>query len=219
MKKSAEGGCSWGQAEYGRYFEYGGGDFVDLDEQLFSEWLEKAANQNNPKAAQYLGEQYEWSHEGAEKAVAFYRVAAELGWERSMLPLARLLAMGVGCERDWREAVRWAARGEAPYFWELLGEAKQRGEEKDGNELNQWCYALGWGLYWYVGDVGEDESDQFTNRCLDYYCACVELQQKSIFTFLWCWNQTVGVKDVGVMIGKMVWEGREDNLVKSLGKH
>jgi hypothetical protein len=27
------------------------------------------------------------------------------------------------------------------------------------------------------------------------------------------WNQTVGVKDVGVMIGKMVWEAREDNLV------
>jgi hypothetical protein len=27
-----------------------------------------------------------------------------------------------------------------------------------------------------------------------------------------CWNQTVGIKDVGVLIGKMVWEEREDNI-------
>jgi hypothetical protein len=27
----------------------------------------------------------------------------------------------------------------------------------------------------------------------------------------------VGVKDVGVMIGLLVWEGREDNLLKDFG--
>jgi hypothetical protein len=32
--------------------------------------------------------------------------------------------------------------------------------------------------------------------------------------FLWFWNRVVGVKDVGVMIGKMVWNGREACLIK-----
>jgi hypothetical protein len=54
----------------------------------------------------------------------------------------------------------------------------------------------------------------FGRHCLDFYCSCVELQQKSILMFLLCWNQTTGVKGPGQMIGKMVWEGRQDNLVK-----
>jgi hypothetical protein len=68
--------------------------------------------------------------------------------------------------------------------------------------------------------LGEDwkrisfESKAFAERCLDYYCSCVELQQKSIVTFLLFWNQTVGIKEVGAMIGTMVWEEREDNMVK-----
>jgi hypothetical protein len=86
--------------------------------------------------------------------------------------------------------------------------------------LNQLCYTLGWGLYWYQYGSEEwkgfirDGKNAFGNRCLDYYCSCVELRQKSICTFLLCWNRSVGVKDVGHMIGKMVWEGREDNLLK-----
>jgi hypothetical protein len=77
---------------------------------------------------------------------------------------------------------------------------------------------LGWGLYWYEYesvscDVRETVKG-FYEQCLDYYCSCVELQQKSVVEFLLCWNQIVGVKDVGVLIGKMVWAGREDNLVK-----
>jgi hypothetical protein len=54
----------------------------------------------------------------------------------------------------------------------------------------------------------------FGNRCLDFYCSCVALQQKSIFMFLWYWNRTTGVKGPGQMIAQMVWEGREDKLVK-----
>jgi hypothetical protein len=54
----------------------------------------------------------------------------------------------------------------------------------------------------------------FGNQCIDYYCSCVELQQKSIFTFLWFWNRTTGVKGPGQMIAQMVWQQREDNLVK-----
>jgi hypothetical protein len=38
-KKSAEGGCSWGQAGYGVYFR--DGRFVEKDEKVYLEWLEK----------------------------------------------------------------------------------------------------------------------------------------------------------------------------------
>jgi hypothetical protein len=32
------------------------------------------------------------------------------------------------------------------------------------------------------------------------------------------WKKNVGVKELGVMIGKMVWEQREENLVKTFFK-
>jgi hypothetical protein len=88
-------------------------------------------------------------------------------------------------------------------------------------DFNQLCYTFGWGLYWYQYGSEDwnkqgDENRVFGNRCLDYYCSCVELQHKSIFTFLLCWNRTTGgVKGPGQMIGKIVWEEREDNLVKT----
>jgi hypothetical protein len=90
--------------------------------------------------------------------------------------------------------------------------------EKFDCDFNQLCYALGWGLYWYQYRSTEwnersDEEKAFGSHCLDYYCSCVELQQKSIFTFLLCWNQTTGVKGPGQIIGQMVWEEREDNLL------
>jgi hypothetical protein len=53
-KKSAEGGCSWGQVDYGSYFQYGY-EFVEQDKKVYMEWMEKAANQNNPRAMLWLG--------------------------------------------------------------------------------------------------------------------------------------------------------------------
>jgi hypothetical protein len=107
-------------------------------------------------------------------------------------------------------------------FCGVLGDTGRAFEKKDfDSDSNPVVYALGWGLYWY--EYGSEQwtvlnipIKAFGNRCIDYYCSCVELQQKSIFTFLWFWNQTSGgVKDVGVMMAKMVWEGREENFVKS----
>jgi hypothetical protein len=95
---------------------------------------------------------------------------------------------------------------------------EERTTEQMTCDFDQLCYSLGWGLYWYLygseywNEQG-DENQVFGNRCLDYYCSCVELQQKSIFTFLLCWNRTTGVKGPGQMIAQMVWKGREDNLV------
>jgi hypothetical protein len=225
-KKSAEGGCGWGQVRYGRYFELGI-RFVEKDMKVYVEWLEKAANRNNPAAMDLLG--FWFGKEGGDdkkKAVPYYRAAAELGWKTSMYSLAKMFRDGEGCEKDLRQAAIWCAKGTEAYaFWEVLKEAERA--QKSGTtedldcDFNQLCYSLGWGLYWYQygsedWNVQEDEDQAFGNRCLNFYCSCVELQQKSIFTFLLSWNRTTGgVKGPGQMVAQMVWEGREDNLVKN----
>jgi hypothetical protein len=219
-KKSAEGGCSWGQVGYGLFFR--DGVFVELDDTVYFEWVQKAANQNNPSGLDFAGSWYRYEIGDMDKAMAYYLAAAEQGSKSAMESLAYMWGDEEdSCAKDWRQAVIWSVRGDV---WELFGKLQSftRRSLENGTTQNlncnfhQLCYALGWGYYWGMEgyDLGDEEEQAFGNRCLEYYCSCVELQQKSIFTFLLCWNQTVGVKDVGVMIGKMVWEGREDNLVK-----
>jgi TPR repeat protein len=224
-KKSAEGGCSWGQLMYGWSFKYGG--FVEKDEKVYEEWLEKAANQNNPRAMNWLGHWFRYGGGNDEgKAISYFRGAADLGWKESMFLLAYMLWKGEGCEKDLRQAAIWSAKGDSLNFWALLADAKgaldSRATEELDCDFDQLCYLLGWGLFWYqYGSENwnlrkQKERWAFGNRCLDYYCSCVELQQASIFTFLLCWNQTTrGVKGPGQIIGQMVWEQREDNLVKT----
>jgi hypothetical protein len=224
FKKSAEGGCSWGQVEYGWYFKSGGG-FVEKDNKVYVEWLEKAANQNNPDAMERLGEWFR--HRGGNdkgKAVGYFRAAVELGWKNSRDYFAEMLRDGEGCEKDLRRAAIWGAKGASYVFWLVLEDAKEAVESGATEDLdcdfNQLCYSIGWGVYWYQygsekWNKQSNEKVAFENRCLDYYCSCVELQHKSIFTFLLCWNRmTGGVKGPGQMIAHMVWEGREDNLLK-----
>jgi hypothetical protein len=220
-KKSAEEGCSWGQANYGEYFRIG--YFAERDEKVYVEWLEKAVNQNNPKAMNWLGNWFRHDGGDKQKAVSYYRAGTELGWKTSMGDLAEMLKNGEGCARDLRKAVIWGDKGDSYVFWNLLGDARRALEsettEEFGCDFNQLCYLLGWGMYWYLyGSEGwnerNDEDQAFGNRCLDYCCSCVERQQESIVTFLLCWNRVTGVKGPGQMIAQMVWEGREHNLVK-----
>jgi hypothetical protein len=134
--------------------------------------------------------------------------------------LSEMLRDGEGCTKDFRQAVIWDAQAGhyANFFWSplsftRLGRPQEPTEEELGCYFDQLCYALGWGLYWYMLDKVRDVSH---TSWLDYYYECVELQQKSIFTFLLCWNQTTaGVKGPGQMIAQMVWDAREDNLLKT----
>jgi TPR repeat protein len=80
VKKSAEGGCSWGQAQYAWDLGRGVGGLVDV--KAYFEWLETAANQNNPLAIYWLGNWFRGDGADKEKAVAYYRAAAELGGRR-----------------------------------------------------------------------------------------------------------------------------------------
>jgi hypothetical protein len=225
MKKSAEAGCSWGQMGYGWYFK--DGDFVEKDKKAYLDWLEKAANQNNPEAMDGLGDWFreeEWDH---EKAVSYYRGATVLGYRLSMWFLREMLQNGEGCEKYLRHAAMWSMSNDPDIFWMVVNETirihESGGTQKLDCNFDQLCYSLGWGLYWnsYEAWRWDNQSDAsaseaFGNRCLDYYCSCVELQQKSIFTFLLCWNRTTRVKGPGQIIAQMVWEGREDNLISQL---
>ena len=116
----------------------------------------------------------------------------------------------------------WSAKGDRGVFWELLEDAQRASENGTTEDLDcdLRCYLLGWGLFWYqygtqrwMGSTKEKKA--FSNRCLNYYCSCVELQQKSIFTFLLFWNRSIGIKGPGQIIAQMVWEHREDNLVRN----
>jgi hypothetical protein len=225
MKKSAEGGCSWGQFEYGMYFGFG--KFVEEDGKAFEEWLEKAEKQNNPRALQFLGEVIENGGKDMKKALSYYLVSAQTGWKSSMDSLGNMFKNGYGCAKDLRQAVIWSVKGHIELFLETLEGAMQAVEEGTAAGLDcdfdQLCYTLGWGLYWYVFDSENwdrcsDEQKVFGDNCLNFYCSCVELQQKSIFQFLHFWNRTTGVKGPGQIIGKLVREVGKDNLLKSLGE-
>jgi hypothetical protein len=221
QKKSAEGGCSWGQVEYAKVL-------LEESHEQYQVWMEKAASQNNPCALNVLGCSTDRDGIDREKAAECFRAAVELGFQWSWYILGTRLREG----KDLRQAAIWGAKAPASIrrrlFWEILKEVRDASDEgaveKLDGDFNQLCYALGWGLFWYKygGEHWERQGDKdkaFGDRCLDYYCSCVGLQQKSIFTFLLFWNQTTGgVKGPGKMIGKMVWEGREENVVKCLDR-
>jgi hypothetical protein len=113
-------------------------------------------------------------------------------------------------------------------FWDPLDSFKRLFERGATGALdcdfNQLCYALGWGLYWYQYGSKEWKSQNygarsFGKRCLDYYCSCIELQQKSILSFLLFWNRVTGrVKEPGRIIAQTVWEGKEANLLLRFGE-
>jgi hypothetical protein len=226
-KKSAEGGCSWGQVAYAWYFKNGGGVFVEQDTKVYLEWLEKAAHQKNPMAMDWLGDWFLQKGEN-NNAVAQYLVSAELGWRYSMCSLSSVLKPRKEFSKDWRQAIIWSVKsGYLDVFWEVLGDARRALEremmEGFDCDFNQVCYSLGWGLFWYIYGTEQwsernDEEKVFGNNALDFYCSCVELQQESICSFLLFWNRSVGVKDVGVVIGKMVWDGKGDHLVTTWRK-
>ena len=223
FKKSAEGGCSWGEVWYAMYFKEGM-FFVEKDTEVYVEWLEKAAKQNNPLAMKCIGDWFRYEGIDKDKALSYYHASAVMGWIDSIRPLAEMLRDRARSIKDTKQSMMWYAKMESVIFWAVLSNAKEVIENSQRREdlfcgFSQIYYALGWGLYWYQYGSKEQKSQNygvasFGKQCLDYYCLCVESQQKSIFTFLLCWNQTTGIKEPGQLIAQLVWEEREDNLVK-----
>jgi hypothetical protein len=224
LKKSAEAGCSWAQIDFGEYFQFSSSEFTEKDENAHGEWLKKAAAQDNRWAVFQLGVWFDHQSEPKE-AYSYFLRASELGHRFSNFCLGEKCILGDGCDQDLRQGLIWSAQSDDDsHVWmELKSVALAYLADEMENNFNEVCHALGWGLYWYLYGIsnckdGDEYVQAFGGRCLEYYCSCVELQQKSIFTFLWFWNRTTGIKDPGQMIGKMVWEGRADNVVKLLSE-
>jgi hypothetical protein len=237
FKKSAEGGCSYAQLGYAKYFERCIDGFVDQDLGVYFDLLQLAAAQDLPEAFYQLGQLLRDIAGGNLEVGQFGRDidctkahlniirAAELGHRMASAVIGWILQDGKECKKDLIRAVSLGAKAKiARFFPPVLSQALhafENGTMQDlGCDFNQLCFLLGWGLYWYQHGSEEwnkrcsSDTKVFGERCLDYYCSCVELQQKSIFTFLLFWNQTTGVKGPGQMIAEMVWEEREDNLTK-----
>jgi len=221
MKKSSDGGCSWGQVQYASYF-HSSNSRVFVEKEL--ELREKAVAQNNPRAIWCRGEEHEEKVE-YEEALADYRLAAELGWQGARRRLSVMFYYGRGVDKDLVQAVYWGSKVENGYLWEALGDAMKAWNDKVenlGRDFNQLAMEIGKGLYWYQHGTKKwngrgEKTKEFGIKCLDYYCEMIELQQEAIFLFLLFWNKMTGVKEPGRMIGQMVWKGQYDCLVKDFG--
>lgn len=104
---AAEQELAWAQNDLGRYYQYGYGREVNLEQA--TEWYEKAARQGNPEAQFNLGAMYELGT-GVEKnlslALEWYRKAAEQGFGNAQASLGKMYYLGQGVEQDFDEAVR-----------------------------------------------------------------------------------------------------------------
>lgn len=74
-------------------------------------------------------------------------------------------------------------------------------------------------LYWVFHCPEETnysiEFKKWLDRSLQFYCNNIDLRQKSVFTFLWIWKKLGGVKDVGKIIAKIIWNVSSDSLESS----
>ena len=226
MKKSSDGGCSWGQVEFAEYFNPDDlREFVEKDHKMYLELLGKAVAQNNPRAIWRRGLHKEKGN--IEEARRDYRLAAELGWQDARLYLSQMFYRGRVVEKDLVQAVYWGSETDSHWFWvALMGAAKAWNDQAFDDldcDFNRLAMELGKGLYWYKfgteeWDKRDEAAREFGVKCLDYYCETLELQQAAILLFLLFWNKTTGVKGPGRMIGQIVWEGRYDCLVKKCGE-
>jgi TPR repeat protein len=176
---------------------------VEKDEKVYGEWLEKAVNQNNPWAMDWLGVWFRYEGNDKEKAVSYFRAAAELGWKRSMGSLAEM-----GCVQDLRQAMIWGAKAIDNTFYDVRRMVKKyllNEERLEVLDFYEYCFWLGWGLYWHAE---YDVSGWLDSNLLECYIACDTEQKKALTTFLVFWNQTTGVKGPGQMIGQMVWKAK-----------
>ena len=216
-RKSSEAGYSWGQERYA--------DVIREDKKLYVALLEKAAAQNCPFALFELCFWYKHVEgEDSEKARRYNFRAAQMGLKHAMEEAGKAFYR----DRDLPQAAFWSSSGNGYFlFWKILREAFngwRSGRTADlGFDFNALAMELGKGLYWYKYMTYDwidlkDSEKEFGERCMEYYCSEVELQQKTVLLFMHFWNKTTCVKGIGKIIGQMAWEGRYDYLVKEFGE-
>jgi hypothetical protein len=217
LQASSDQGCKWAHAELAWYF----GNSTRLSEQndvKYVKLLETSAAAGVGLGWNWLGQCYQNGSHGVEADLRYarfcFRQSIERFWISGSETLAAMCYEGVGGPVDLRSCLRYGALQTGKWLWTVLKE----GSIEHQNEM---CYAAGLELYWsmYKNTYWSRQSGDMKVlglSCLNYYCENVQMQRKSIFMFLMHWNRVVAVPELGEMIAKMVWKGREECLVKSL---
>lgn len=230
-KMSSDSGYSWAQVEYSEYFCYNYPPrFVERNLETYKELLLKAAAQNNPKAYYKLyGYGFCFVNDSSHLDCAVR--AAELGCISHDLCYHRTE------KQNLIQGLKWIAqtKPKGQFLFILRDALKAMHSDTtvdllpiirryifENNNLNKLIMELGKCVYWWHIYLDNDDKcdDKFDDskfynsvkscakKCLDYYCLCIDLQQESIFLFLHFWNKNTNIKDVGKMIGKLVWNDR-----------
>jgi hypothetical protein len=238
FKKSSEGGCLWGQVEYVDYIRVGVYNEVEPDVEKALKMWEEAAVENNALALDHLGYWYRyWGGRDIQKARFYFQLAAERGVEHPQRQYAEMCLKGDGGASNWIEAVKWSAKlyGYTGGFWGIARTAMEawssqtkyqsgdltrlviNDEIEWSGDLTRLVLEIGKGMYWHMdGDYHNPKGEiaEFAEKCLDYYCDAMDLQQQSLLLFLLFWKKkTAGLKDVGKMIAEVVWQGRYECVV------
>jgi len=215
LQKSRELGCVWAIVKYS-------GDMCNKQHQFpdivnhHMNVIKNAAEENNPEAclvyAHYLG--YKRSKGALEYAIKSY----DLGNKYSTRLITTMLAVK---ENDYlSKAIFYTSKYENTVFPTMLRHIFNKKIYIVSN-----CTSLplqvGRTMYWQfyqskqIHYSATKEIIEFAEKCMDYYCEMMDLQQQSIFSFLLSWNcVTGGMKDVGKLIAKMVWDFRYENAIK-----
>jgi len=211
MRKSSECGYSWGQIEYAIYMRT-----VLKKEKEYVDIIERLATQNHPRAQYLLGMIYKANGQH-EKAIFYLETSVNAGWNTGALYLSDIFYKN---EYGFRNLVKFAKFCSANYLARILDSLKYEAYEESGCDPNILALEIGKKQYWWF--YGHfpfrehvDKEAVTAKKYLKYYCYMMELQQQSIFQFLYYWNEMGGIKDIGKMIAKKVWESRYTNPIKS----
>jgi hypothetical protein len=210
FKKSAEGGCSW--AIIALELQRKSTDWHEGPS--YQESVKEAIDLRNPKAMRMRGSDqlYAKMYEEAHKD---YLASAKLGWRAAMDGLMMVHRDGLLGDVDFAQALWWCGRAKKEYNFNQLVERIRSAYLKgqiDADKKNEVFCRLGEAMYWqferplaYKGRFLEENA--LMAKCLEFYLECVDLECRSIYTFLLCWNLlTRGVKGPGQIIAKMVYE-------------
>jgi hypothetical protein len=221
IQKAAAAEYAWAYQVLGSY--YRDGVFVAQNVGTYVSYLEKGALVNNPSCLHWLGEYY-YNLNDLPKARKCFLEGAKLGWVDSMNRMAEFCYYGLGGERDLKAVIYYGGKvylSDSFHFDRIFGNIltwKKAGAPEYDVYL---AYELGRALYFDVYHeslfkYNQKYSGGFAEKCLDFYCDNIDLTQSAIVTFLAFWKQRGMNRDVGILIGKMVWSQRDVLLISKI---
>jgi len=197
IRESAESGYSWAQIEYAHRNGALGNNMLNL-----------AVAQNNPRAFVFKGRIAEL-HQNRIEGIQWYVLASRMGY----ITASDILVNWGRNNFNLFMSVQYSCSNSMLSLWELVRDVHHHCcSNSSGSDYLK--FHLGKGLYWNhrfkmttITDLTEKEN-LFIKECIDCYCTTIDRIQNSILLFLLFWNKNNGIKDVGKIIGQIVWNER-----------